>query len=223
MQTFKFSELTADSLNSIVTLDEKGVVPGMWDRMDVSLTRQERQQVKVVVSFLLNESVILMNEATIWSRAIYPLLVLAEQGRLVTWAQVPLKAQYPGVRLEGIADGVVGHNMSGVTKSYHLIVVEAKRGLEAQDPQIQLYGAMLAAARLNWERNGESPQEIFGCYTIADNWTFVHGLVSEIESDRPAMTVALSREYAEKIEAETILRILKFITGKYAQKMAEAA
>ncbi len=223
MQTFKFSELTAESLNSIAALDEKGVVPEMWDRIDVSLSRQERQLVKVIVSFLLNESVILMNEATIWSRAIYPLLMLAEQGRLNAWSQLPLKAQYPGFRLEGIADGVVGHNISGITKSYYLIVVEAKRGPEALDPQIHLYGAMLAAARLNWERNGESPQEIFGCYTIADNWTFVHGLVSEIESDRPAMTIALSREYAEKIEAEAILRTLKSITGKYAQKMASAA
>jgi hypothetical protein len=223
IRTFNFSELTADSLNSIVALDEKGVVPQMWDRIDVSLTGQERQQVEVVISSLLNELVVLMNEATIWSRAIYPLLVLAEQGKLEAWAQVPLKAQYPGFRLEGVADGVVGHNMSGVTRSYCLIAVQAKRGPEAKDPLIQLCGAMLAAARLNWEQNRQVPQEIFGCYTIADNWTFMHGLVSEIEADRPAMTVASSREYAEKIEAETILRILKSITGKYAQKMAEAA
>jgi hypothetical protein len=75
---------------------------------------------------------------------------------------------------------------------------------------------------LNWEQNGETPQEIFGCYTITDNWTFLHGLVSEFESDRPAMTVTSSREYGEKTEAETILRILKFITGKYVQKVAAA-
>lgn len=223
MQTFKFSELTADSLNSIVALQDQGVVPERWSKLNVSLTRQERQQVKAVSSSLLDHRVVLMNEATIWSRAIYPLLVLAEQGRLEAWAQLPLKAQYPGFRLEGIADGVVGDNISGVTKSYHLIVVEAKRGLEAQDPQIQLYGAMLAAARLNWEQDSRVPQEIFGCYTIADNWTFMHGLVSEMEADRPAMTVASSREYAEKIEAEAIFRILKFITGKYAQKLAAAA
>ena len=223
MQTFKFSELTADSLNSIVALQDQGVVPEMWSKFNVSLTSQERRQVKTVSSSLLDHRVVLMNEATIWSRAIYPLLVLAEQDRLVAWAQVPLKAQYPSFGLEGIADGVVGRNMSGVTKSYYLIMVEAKRGLEAQDPQIQLYGAMLAAARLNWEQNRQVPQEIFGCYTIADNWTFMHGLISEIEADRPAMTVASSREYAEKIEAEAIFRILKSITGKYAQKMAEAA
>jgi hypothetical protein len=48
------------------------------------------------------------------------------------------------------------------------------------------------------------------------------GMVSDIEADRPAMTVASSREYSEKIEAETILRILKFITGKYVQDLADA-
>ncbi|MGH9755480.1 MAG: hypothetical protein ACREA2_22095 [Blastocatellia bacterium] len=164
-----------------------------------------------------------MNEATIWARAIYPLLVLSEQGRLEAWAQLPLKAQYKSFRLEGVADGVIGLNISGITKSFYLIVVEAKRGLEAPDPQVQLYGAMLAAARLNWEHDNRIPQEIFGCYTVADNWTFVHGLVSDIETDRPTMTVASSREYAEKVEAEAILRILKSITGKHAQELADAA
>jgi hypothetical protein len=222
-RVFKFSELTADSLNSIVALQDKGVVSEMWSAVNVNLTRQERQQIKTVSSSLLDHRVVLMNEATIWARAIYPLLVLSEQGRLEAWAQVPLKAQYPSFCLEGVADGVVGHNLSGVMKSFYLIVIEAKRGLEAQDPQFQLYGAMLAAARLNWEQNSETPQEIFGCYTIADNWTFMHGLVSDINMDRPVMTVASSREYAEKIEAEAIFRILKFITETYAQKIASAA
>jgi hypothetical protein len=45
--------------------------------MDLSLTDQERRQVEAVVSSLLNKPVVQMNEATIWSRAVYPLLVLA--------------------------------------------------------------------------------------------------------------------------------------------------
>lgn len=200
------------------------MTPGLWDKIDVSLTRQELQRVESIVSSFLNRSVAQMNEATIFSRAIYPLLVLAEQDRLEAWAQAPLKAQYSGFVLEGIADAVIGFNISGITKSsFCLIVVEAQRGMEAQDLQIRLYAAMLAAARLNWERDKRLPQEIFGCYTVADNWTFMHGLVSDIEAARPTMTVASSREYAEKIEAETILRILKSITGKYAQEFADAA
>jgi hypothetical protein len=216
---FKFSELTPESLNSIATIKEKGVTPDIWDRMDLSLTEQERRQVESVVSSLLNKSVVQMNEATIWSRAIYPLLVLVEQGSLEAWAQLLLKAQYPGFALEGIADGVVGHNISGLAKSLCLVVVQVKHEPDVQDPLIRLYGAMLAAARLNWERDNRVPQEIYGCYTIADNWIFAHGLVADIEAPRPTITVALSRAYSATVEAETLLRILKFITLKYAQEM----
>jgi hypothetical protein len=164
-----------------------------------------------------------MNEATIWSRAIYPLLVLAEQAGLEAWSQAPLKARYTLFGLEGIADGVVGHNIAGVKKSFSLIVLEMKRERNLQDTKVQLYGAMLAAARLNWERNYQVPQEIFGCYIVADNWTFIHGLVSDFEAERPKMTVASSRWYSEKTEAETILRILKSITGSYAQRLTDSA
>ena len=55
----------------------------------------------------------------------------------------------------------------------------------------------------------------------AINWTFARVLVSDVEADRPTMTVASSREYSEKIEAETILRILKSITDKYARESAD--
>jgi hypothetical protein len=222
IRSFKISRLTAGLLNSIVTIKENGVTPSFWDTTDVSLTEQERQRVEAVASSLLNKSVVQMNEVTIWSRAIYPLLVLAEQGKLEAWAQSPLKAQYPGFGLEGNADGVIGHNISDLIKSFCL-VVRVKRRSESQNQLIQLYGAMLAAARLNWERDNRDMQEIYGCYAIADNWIFVRGLVSDIETDRPTITVASSREYAGKVEAETILRILKSITGKYAKELADDA
>src|SRR5262252_8368745 len=223
MQSFNFSRLTAGFLNSMVTMREKGVTPALWDTTDVSLTEHERQGVEAIISSLAHKSILLMNEATIWSRAIYPLLVLAEQGELEAWSQLPLKAQYPRFVLEGIADGAVGYNISGSTKSFCLIVVEVKREPELQDPLSQLYGAMLAAARLNWAQDNQVPQEIYGCYTVADNWIFAHGLVADIESLQPTMTVALSRAYSEKVEAETILRILKSITGKCAQGLADVA
>jgi len=223
MQSFNFSRLTTDFLNSMVTLREKGVTPALWDTTDVSLTEHERQRVEAIISSLAHKSIVLMNEATIWSRAIYPLLVLAEQDELEAWAQLPLKAEYPGFVLEGIADGAVGYNLSGPTKSFCLIVVEVKREPEAEDPLSQLYGAMLAAAQLNWAQVNRVPQEIYGCYTVADNWIFAHGLVADIEDLRPTMTVALSRAYSEKLEAETILRILKSITSKFAQGLADLA
>jgi hypothetical protein len=224
IQNFNFSELTPESLNSIVTIEEKGVTPELWDKIDVSLTGQELQRVESIVSSFLNRPVAQMNEATIFSRAIYPLLVLAEKDRLETWAQSPLDAQYSGFALKGIADAVIGFNISGITKSsFYLIALQAKLGMQARNLQGRLYAAMLAAARLNWEGDKRLPQEIFGCYTIADNWTFARGLVSDVEASRPTMTVASSREYSEKIEAETILRILKSITDKFARELADAA
>jgi ClpA/ClpB-like protein len=218
---FKISRLTADLLNSIVTIREKGLPPSLWETADVSLTEQERQGVEAVASSLLHKSVVQMNEATIWSRAIYPLLVLAEQGKLEAWSQLHLKAQYPGFGLEGVADGVIGYNLSGLTKSICL-VVQVKRESEAQDPLVRFYSAMLAAARMNWERDNRVANEIFGCYIIADNWTFAHGVISDVEAERPTITVASSREYAEKVEAETILRILKSITSRYSQDLTDA-
>src|SRR5262245_27711187 len=105
LQSFNFSRLTVDFLNSMVTMREKGVTPALWDTTDVSLTDHERQRVEAITSSLTHKSIVLMNEATIWSRAIYPLLVLAEQGGIEAWSQLPLKAQYPRFCLEGIADG----------------------------------------------------------------------------------------------------------------------
>jgi hypothetical protein len=223
MQLFNFSGLTAGFLNSMVTLREKGVTPDLWDTTDVSLTEQERQRVEAIISSLAHKSIFLMNEATIWSRAIYPLLVLVEQGGLEAWAQLPLKAEYAQYVLEGIADGAVGYDISGPTTSLCLIVVVVKREPEIEDPLTQLYGAMLAAALMNWAQDNRVPQEIYGCYTIADNWIFAQGLVADIEALQPKMTVALSRAYSETVEAETILRILKSITGRYAQKLTDSA
>jgi hypothetical protein len=63
----------------------------------------------------------------------------------------------------------------GMMESPYIVVVETKRGIDNQNPLFQLYGQLLAAAHLNWENENQehSPQEIFGCYTIADSWTFV--------------------------------------------------
>ena len=95
--------------------------------------------------------------------------------------------------------------------------MKPKRGINAPNPQYQLYGEMLAAAWLNWKQNTESEQEIFGCYTVADSWTFVYGIVNEIETEKPKLTVELSKTYNGVLEAEHIVQILKSIVGKYYQ------
>ncbi len=61
------------------------------------------------------------------------------------------------------------------------MVVEAKRGLESQDPCFQLYGRLLVAARLNWEDDQKSVQEVFGCYTISDSWTLMRAIGQNVD------------------------------------------
>ncbi len=215
MPRFTFSELSEETLNSIVKLREREVVPEKWIQRMVALNDEEQERLKFLTSYLRNRQTHLMNEATIWSRAIYPLLMLAERGNIQAWAGVPLKAQYPRFELEGEADGALASSVSGRIKVPYLVVLEVKRGIDAPNPQFQLYGEMLAAAWLNWRGNHQTAQEIFGCYTISDSWTFVHGTVEGLESDKPVFTAELSAEYAERFEAETILQILKFIAAKY--------
>lgn len=206
-----FAELSLATLNALVRLDHRGIDTAYWEQMQAGVTSREQQQLQMITAYLLNYQLNLMNEATIWSRAIYPLLLLAESEPIQAWAQVPLKATYPGFELEGFADGVLGHVLAGTIDAPYLIVVEAKRGLEAQNPQFQLYGTMLAAAWQNQQRAPRESQEIYGCYTIGDNWTFAHGIVAGFEADKPTLTVRFSREYAERLEAATILHILKYI------------
>ena len=64
----------------------------------------------------------------------------------------------------------------------YLIVHEAKRGVNAPDPQYQLYGEMLAAAWLNWKGIRQLPlSRKFSDATpsMIDNWTFVHGVIDD--------------------------------------------
>jgi hypothetical protein len=95
------------------------------------------------------------------------------------------------------------------------VVVETKKGVEGQNPVFQLYGQLLAAAYLNWVNDPCPQQEIFGCYTIADTWKFVRAELEGIETERPTMRLEYSREYSEKYDAETILKILKSIVAKH--------
>lgn len=215
MPKFIFSELSQAKLESVVKIHEKGIIPDKWNKMVSELTEQDRQKINMIQTCLVNYKLSLMNEATIWSRAIYPLLMLAETENIQAWSEVPLKAQYPHFELEGIVDGILGNCISGMISTPYLVVAEARRGLEAQNPQFQLYGEMLAAAWLNRDQNQKTDQEIFGCYTISDAWTFVCGSVREFEAEYPVMEIESSREYIQRTEAEAICRILKFIVSKY--------
>ena len=92
---------------------------------------QLRPPIKISPDLTLNVAVDLMDEATVWARAIYPLLLLAEHGRIQVWSEVALKAKYANFELEGIVDGLLEHTASGLISTPYLIVVEAKHGVEA--------------------------------------------------------------------------------------------
>lgn len=210
------SNLSLTNLKRLVELQVHIVGNHEWIQTDsIQLTEREQRRLQDIISDLLNYPLHLMNEATLLARAIYPLLLLAEQPPIQAIAEVNLQAQYANFEIEGIADGVLAKSHSGFIESPYLVVIEAKRGIEGKNPVIQLYGQLLAAAHLNWDNDGLPQQKIFGCYTIADSWTFVKAVVAEIESEKPTLQVEHSREYTEKTEAETILKILKRIVAEY--------
>jgi hypothetical protein len=215
MMTYKFTELSDELLRKLVRLQVTPLIPEKWDQMRMSLTEYERQQIEAINRTLRNKQVTRMNEATIWARAIYPLLVLAEQPGLQAWSEVAISAQYPSFSLEGIVDGVIAKEELGAIRSPYLIITETKRGVEAKDPTYQMLGEMLAAAWINYRNDHQPQQLIYGCYTIADTWTFAEGVVEEFEAEHPLFTVELSSEYKEIKEAETIFQILKSIVAKF--------
>lgn len=216
MKKLTLSNLTLFDLKQLVDLDEADTPRAAWNQVDGhSLTDNEQQQLDYLLSHLLNEKIHLFNEATIWARAIYPLLLLAERDNIQAWSDIPLQARYTNFELDGVADGALGRSAAGRLEAPYLVILETQRGIEAPNPVFQLYGQLLAAARLNWHQNHNEQQEIFGCYTIADSWTFVRATVSGLEAEKPALRVEASREYAEKTDAATILKLLKAIVARY--------
>ncbi len=215
MATYKFTELSDEILRKIVRFQVTPMLPEKWDQMRMPLTAHEQQQVEAINLTLRNKKVTLMNEATIWARAIYPLLVLAEAPGLQAWSEVAMTAHYPNFSLEGIVDGVLAREELGKIIAPYLIVTETKRGFEAKEPTYQMLGEMLAAAWINYHNDHQPQQLIYGCYTIADTWTFAEGIITEFDADHPHFIVQVSGEYKEINETETIFQILKSIVAKF--------
>ncbi len=214
MCTYTFSQLTEETIHGLVTLDEEEGALEEWQNRQISLTDDEHRRLEDIKSTLHHHHLVVMNEATLWARAIYPILMLAEQGRVRAWSGVSLKAAYPTFALEGEVDGALAPSVAGRVRPPYLIVHEAKRGLNAPDPLYQLYGEMLAAARINAKRDAAPEQEIFGCYTVNETWAFVRGIVREMESEKPSFAVSFAPAYSGTLEAEQIVQLLKFIVAK---------
>lgn len=217
MKKIQLSELTRAQLLKIITLDEKKITQAPWlDITDVSLSSDEQTAIDIIKARLLRDDPELMNEATIWARGIYPLLILAERGKIRAWAEVSLSADFSDTILSGTADGAFANSVGGVVELPYFVILEAKRTLESKNPRIQFYGQLLTAAKLSWQQNPQAITEIFGCYTIGDLWTLGRATIHGMDAEKPHMIVEYSRSYMEQIEAETILKVLKNIIARYA-------
>jgi hypothetical protein len=214
MEKLTFSSATLANIRRLVDLQECDREQIWPDVAQVDLTDRDHIQLEIVQSYLIHEKLHLLNEATLWARAIYPLLLIAEQANVRVWSEVSLNATYSQFEVDGIADGAMGRSVAGRLETPYLVVIETKRGIENQNPLFQLYVQLLAAAKLNWETDREPVQEVFGCYTIADSWTFVRAAVTDIEAERPRLQIESLPEYSEKSEAITIVKLLKGIVAR---------
>lgn len=217
MRRLLFSQLSRDDLKSLVKLDDRGVRDEPWNELaQGELSESEQRSIDQIVDGFRRFSPTLVNEATVWGRAIFPLLLLAESEGVIAQADVPLVARLGDVELAGNADGAFGTPIAGELSAPFLIIVEAKRGVEGINPVTQLYGELLAAACLNARETGRTTQRIYGCYTVAATWAFVCADVAGLETERPSFSVVTSPEISEKPEAATIVKILKSIVAQHA-------
>lgn len=224
MRRLLFTEITLDDIETLVTLRDHGIRAEPWDELSRGeLTETEQRIVDYIATDLRHFEPSLVNEATVWGRAIFPLLVLAEAEGVQARAQVSLNVRLGEVDLAGSCDGALGKPYGSRLRAPFLIVVEAKRGVEGSDPLAQLHGEMLAAASLNAHESGKSSQRMHGCYTVAANWTFVRADITGLDTGRPTFSVVSSPEINEKTEAVSIVKILKSIVALHRLDTAEPA
>jgi len=216
MRKLPFSQMTREDIAILVKLHDLRIVPEIWDELaQGELTETERRFIDTVIGGFQRVSPTLVNEATVWARSIFPLFLLAEAEGVVVQADVPLSARLGEVELAGSADGAFGTPVLGELSAPFLIVVEAKRGVEGYNPVMQLYGELVAAAWLNTRETRQPKQRIYGCYTVGATWTFVRADLDDLDTDRPSFSVASSPELGEKLEAATIVKILKSIVRRH--------
>jgi hypothetical protein len=124
MAQLTLSKISLAELRNVVSIQEFGVQSYPWLQVDgITLTEAEQQELQLIQSRIVNLKVHLLNEATVWARAIYPLLLLAEQHPIQAWAEVALAANYPQFAIEGVADGVLANAIAGYVENPYVVVV----------------------------------------------------------------------------------------------------
>jgi|HubBroStandDraft_4_1064222.scaffolds.fasta_scaffold232994_2 hypothetical protein len=216
MSSYTLGTLTLAQLEGLVEIQDRGVAPGIWEDRELgALPERELSWLADLRERLVSYKTSLVNEATLWARAIYPLLVLAERDNIKAFSAVPLSTTLGRGELRGEVDGAMAWmGIEGDAQSPYLVVVEAKRGVEGHDPVAQLLGGLLCAARKNHQSRSRGEHVLYGVYTIADLWTFVKVTFTDLDGDRPVMTTVFSREYMEKTEAARILLLLRSMVGE---------
>lgn len=214
MALYALAQLSLLQLQELAEIEDRGVLPELWEAREQGLlTEQEKQGLSLVRKSLLTTKTLLLNEATIWARAIYPLLTMAERENIRAYSEVSLAATTARGELRGAVDGALARmDIEGKPSSPYLLIVEAKRGVEGSEPVAQLLGGLLCAAWNNHKHQPRTEQVLYGVYTVADVWTFLRASVTRLDSDRPLITATASREYYEQTEAGTIVLLLKSIT-----------
>jgi len=227
MTKLALASVTLDDLARLAVLESRGTTESPWDGASEPPDEGALVQLRYLTAKLAEARPVLLNEITLWARAIYPLLELAEIGNVRAWGGVALAARdpYSDTELAGVVDGVLAPEegvLAGTPGQPFLLVIETKRGVDATDPRPQLFAAILAVlwTRLGRARAGDDgPVEVFGCFTVSDTWTFVHAeatLRPEGSHPRLGVTLSWSREYTERVEADAILRVLRWITRRHA-------
>ncbi len=211
MATYALAQLKMKDIAEFCEIEDSGVLPHLWDdRKIVPLSDEEIAFIVVLRRWLTAYKTHLVNEATIWARAIYPLLALAERDNIRAFSAVPLSATFPWGELRGEVDGALAHmDIEASAAAPYFVVVEAKRGVEGHDAIAQLLGGILCAASRNHKHDNRDEHVLYGVYTIADVWTFIQVKISGLDSARPRIKTAFSREYMEKTEAFIILQLMK--------------
>lgn len=212
MTKLNLLQVTLDDLQRLAELTDDGIQESPWTAWSKNpLPEHDVLAVEEIMARLRRFDATLVNEATIWGRVVYPMLMLAETDGVQAWSQVPLQASIGDVELVGVLDGAIGRPTAGVLDIPWLLVVEAKRGVDATSPQWQLYGEMLAAAAGHERRRPRPVQEIHGCMTVADVFKFVRAEVRFAADARPRVALSSSREFTAKTEAREVLATLKAV------------
>ncbi len=222
MKTISFSELvTVDGVLDLGFVHSRFHAQGAepWESFSrTELTDEDRTELSSLARHLAFYTTTRVNEATLWARAIYPMLMVAEVGDVRAWSQVALNVVVRGgepIRLQGVVDGALAVDVAGQPTVPFLLVVEAKRLLDAVDPLPQIQGAMLTVALQRLDAQPDRTHEVFGCFTIGDIWTFLLGrFCCSPASDGITAEYHPSRELSERTEADVIASILKAIVAR---------